>query len=198
MKKHTDKIILVDGDGVLLDWEWAFHVWMAEHGYLRQPDAQLKYDISKQYGITKDQARQQIRIFNESAAIGFLPGHRDAQHYVKRLHEEHGYHFHLITSLSKDVNAQKLRMMNVEKLFGKTAFTYWIFLDTGEDKDGVLQDYKDSGLWWVEDKIQNAEAGLKLGLRPLLMEHGHNMDYENPAIPRVLNWREIFEIIVQE
>jgi hypothetical protein len=27
------------------------------------------------------------------------------------------------------------------------------------------------------------------------MEHGHNMDYTDPEIPRVRNWREIYEII---
>ena len=191
-----EKIILTDCDGVCCDWEWAFHVWMQEHGYQRQDRAPFKYDIGKQYGISKEEARRQVRIFNESAAIGFLPGLRDAQYYVKRLHEELGYRFHLITSLSKDYNAQKLRIMNVEKLFGKTAFAHYIFLDTGEDKDGVLQDYKDSGLWWIEDKITNAEVGLSLGLKPLLMEHGHNMDYENPLIPRVKHWRDIYEIVV--
>ena len=29
MKK--DRIILTDVDGVLLDWEFAFHTWMEEH-----------------------------------------------------------------------------------------------------------------------------------------------------------------------
>jgi hypothetical protein len=28
------------------------------------------------------------------------------------------------------------------------------------------------------------------------MEHGHNMDYENPKIPRVKHWREIYERVV--
>lgn len=191
-----DKIILTDADGVILDWEWAFHVWMQEHGYQRQKNAPLKYDIKKQYGIIEEDAKEKVRIFNESAAIGFLPGLRDAQYYVKRLHEEHGYQFHLITSLSKDHNAQKLRVMNVEKLFGKTAFARYIFLDTGEDKDEALQEYKNSGCWWIEDKIVNAEVGLELGLRPLLMEHGHNMDFEHTEIPRVKNWKEIYELIV--
>jgi hypothetical protein len=27
------------------------------------------------------------------------------------------------------------------------------------------------------------------------MEHGHNMDYNDPEIPRVKNWKEIYEII---
>ena len=78
-------------------------------------------------------------------------------YYVKRLHEEHGYVFHCITSLSKDENAQELRRMNLKKLFGKTAFDKFIFLDTGADKDEALLPYKDSGLWWIEDKIDNSK-----------------------------------------
>jgi hypothetical protein len=191
-----DKIILTDADGVLLDWEYAFDIWMQEHGFQKQGGGQFVYNIGKRYGIDPEQGKKLIKIFNESAAIGFLPALRDSMYYVKRLHEEHGYSFHLITSLSKDYNAQKLRIMNVEKLFGKTAFSHYIFLDTGEDKDGVLQDYKDTGCWWIEDKIDNCLAGLKVGLNPLLMEHGHNMDYEHLEIPRVKHWRDIYQRIV--
>jgi len=88
--------------------------------------------------------------------------------------------------------------MNLKKLFGATAFEKFVFLDTGEDKDQALEPYRNSGFWWIEDKITNAETGLELGLKPMLMEHGHNMDYDNAAIPRVKNWREIYSIIVDQ
>ena len=32
--KLEDKIILTDADGVLLDWESAFHKWMESHGHV--------------------------------------------------------------------------------------------------------------------------------------------------------------------
>jgi beta-phosphoglucomutase-like phosphatase (HAD superfamily) len=191
-----DKIILTDADGVLLDWEYAFNIWMQEHGFKIVDGGKLIYNIGRRYGIDPDQGKKLIKIFNESAAIGFLPALRDAQHYVKRLHEEHGYVFHCITSLSNDRNAQKLRKMNIRKLFGDTAFEEFVILGTGDDKDHVLEGYLDTGCWWIEDKITNCEAGLRAGLKPLLMEHGHNMDYENTDIPRVKNWRDIYEIIV--
>ena len=85
--------------------------------------------------------------------------------------------------------------MNLRKLFGETAFEKFVFLDTGADKDEALAKYADTGYYWVEDKIQNAVVGHELGLKGILMEHGHNMDYEHQEIPRVKNWKEIYEII---
>ena len=76
-----NKIILTDADGVLLDWEYAFDVWMTQHGFNKLDS--LKYNIGKRYGIEEDQGRKLIKIFNESAHIGFLPPLRDAMYYVK-------------------------------------------------------------------------------------------------------------------
>ena len=190
------KLLLVDADGVLLDWEFAFSVWMEEHGFEKKPGHQFQYDIGTRYGIDKDQGRKLIKIFNESAAIGFLPPLRDAMYYVKRLHEEHGYRFHCITSLSLDPNAQRLREMNLAKLFGATAFERVVCLDTGAHKDDALEEYEGTGCVWIEDKPENAEAGFRVGLNCLLMEHGHNMNYVDPEIPRVRNWREVYNLIV--
>jgi hypothetical protein len=190
------RIILTDVDGVLLDWEYAFDIYLQQHGFCRQPGGEFKYDIGKRYGIDREQGKKLIKIFNESAHIGFLPPLRDAMYYVKRLHEEHGYVFHAITSLSHNENAQELRRMNLRKLFGKTAFDRFVFLDTGADKDHVLEEYQNTGYWWIEDKIKNCQAGAAVGLRPLLMEHGHSLDFEDPEIPKVRNWRDIYETVV--
>jgi hypothetical protein len=84
--------------------------------------------------------------------------------------------------------------MNLEKLFGETVFEEIICLDTGADKDAALEPYRDSDSYWIEDKIDNAETGRRLGLRSILVEHGHNMDYSG-NIPLVKNWREIYELI---
>ena len=194
-KHNPQSLILVDADGVILDWEYAFSVWMEQHGFVKTEGSQFIYDIGKRYGIDHEQGRKLIKIFNESAAIGFLPPLRDAMYYVKRLHEEHGYVFHCITSLSLDANAGKLREMNLRKLFGKTAFEKITCLETGADKNDALEPYRDSGCWWVEDKPENAEVGHKLGLRSILVEHGHNMNHVNEQIPVVKNWREIYAII---
>ena len=190
-------MILVDADGVLLNWEYAFSIWMETHGFNKVPGSEFEYDIGQRYNIDHAQGRKLIKIFNESAAIGFLPPLRDAMYYVKRLHEEHGYVFHCITSLSLDPSAGKLREMNLNKLFGPTAFERVVCLDTGADKHDALAVYRDSGCWWVEDKPENAEVGFNLGLKPILVEHGHNMHHYHKSIPVAKNWKEIFDLVTQ-
>ena len=192
------KIILTDADGVILDWEWAFHVWMSERGYVTKPNGKHSYYLHDQYeNLDQHEAKKLIRLFNESAAIGFLPALRDAAYYVKRLHEEHGFKFHCITSLSRDRNAQRLRTMNIQKIFGENTFEKFVYLDTGADKDEALLEYKNLGLFWIEDKPENADVGNQLGLKSILMEHGHNMHHEC-EYPVVQNWKQIYTIITGE
>ena len=68
-----NRIILTDIDGVALDWEYAFGVYMQQHGFTKQQGSQFKYDIGTCYGIDKEQGKKLIKIFNESAHMGFLP-----------------------------------------------------------------------------------------------------------------------------
>ena len=189
--KDYKKVILTDADGVLLNWGYAFDIWMQEKGYTAVNP--LEYDIAKIYDIPRSESKKLVRFFNESASMGFVPPLRDAIQYVRKLHEEHGYVFHLITSMSKDENAQKLRTMNIKKLFGETAFTKFIYLDTGADKDEVLAQYEGTEYVWVEDKVENAEVGDKLGLDSILMEHAYNMN--NKDFPLMKNWKDIYEYL---
>lgn len=193
MIDNLNKVILTDCDGVLMNWEYAFTVWMEQHGFEVKGDPNA-YDIGKRYGLTKERKEEMVRFFNESAAIGFLPPLRDAMYYVDLLHRKHGYTFHMITSLSKDESAQQLRIRNTKKLFGETAFTKFIFEDTGADKDDVLEPYRDTGYLWIEDKLENAQLGHSLGLESLVVEHAHNMN--NEEFPTFAQWKDIYEYIV--
>jgi len=192
MKWRPDKLILTDIDGVCLDWEYAFDNWMARHGYTVNDSTDYLMDVK--YDIDKTEAKRLIRMFNESAWIRKLPPLRDAMHYVRKLHQEHGFVFHAITSLSNDQYAQHLRTKNLREMFGDTVFEKYVYLDTGADKDTVLAEYADSNLLWIEDKPENAQAGLDAGLRSVLMEHSHNTDYRNPYVVNVANWQQIYQL----
>lgn len=192
---NKNKVILTDCDGVILDWEEGFSVWMEHHGHNKVEGYQFKYSIGDRYGLTKEQGNKLVKQFNESAAIGFLPPLRDAQYFVKKLHEQHQYKFICITSLSLDPYARYLRKRNLKKLMGD-AFIDVICLDTGADKDEILLEYgKDyPGAYWIEDKPQNVDWGIDAGLKGILIEHGHNMDYTGEA-HLVKNWESIYKII---
>ena len=53
--------------------------------------------------------------------------------------------------------------------------------------------YAGSDCYWVEDKPENALAGARVGLKPILMEHGFNMD--NKDFPLAKNWKDIYDIV---
>lgn len=190
-----ENIILVDCDGVLCDWEYSFTHFLLHKGYKTKDTSE--YNVGKRFGITKEEGRKLVEEFNDSAAIAFLPPLRDAVYYMKRLNMLHGYKFHCITSLSKNRYAQKLRIQNLELLFGKELFDEYIILDCGADKDDALLPYANSDCWWIEDKPKNAELGASYGLQSILVAHDHNAYYEG-NIPRYWKWKDIYKHITGE
>jgi len=206
MNKSENRVILTDVDGVLLDWTRHFHSWMTSHNY--QIVDSNSYCMGQAYGLPRSAMNSLIRTFNESARIGSLPPLRDAMKYIKKLHEEYGFVFHVISSVSLDSYVQRLRTENLQKLYGNTAFEKFIYLDTGAPKTEILNQYKDTGYVWVEDKPENALEGVALGLDSIVMAHDFNhkdnclqtcTDEEKDAYEfqttRVNNWKDIYEYV---
>ena len=49
----SDKVILTDCDGVLLDWEYAFGQWMKRHNYEVVNPGNYKMDVK--YGLSREE-----------------------------------------------------------------------------------------------------------------------------------------------
>lgn len=190
----SDKVILTDVDGVLLDWLFSFQQWMEKHGYKTVDGAEAEYDVSKRYGLEEVEKNRLVRMFNESAWIRCLPPLRDTIKYMRKLHEDHGYVFRVISSLSDDYYAQHLRTKNLIEMFGPSLWDTFVYLDTGADKDEALEQYRGTDCYWIEDKPENADLGIELGLDSILMGHDFNANYSGSA-KRVTTWKEIYEII---
>jgi len=190
MKK---KIIVTDVDGVILNWEDAFQVWMEHQGFKKVLKHKLIYNAASQFNLSKEEGKKWVKLFNQSAAIGFLPPLRDAQEILTLLNKNYGYRFVVCTSLSNDKAAQELRTRNLQKYFGDI-FEEFVYLDTGADKDEALYKLakKYRGCLWVEDKVENAIAGAKVGLESLVIEHDYNTDCD---FPRMRNWKDIYEYV---
>lgn len=187
------KKILTDCDGVLLDWEQKVHEWMVYQGYERV-NTEDHYFVHIMYGMERAGMRRLIQQFNESAWIGYLEPLRDSVKVIRELYEM-GYEFEVITSLSTDPYAKKLREQNLERYFGN-AISNVICLETGADKDDILKTY-DPGYIWVEDKPENAIAGADAGHHSFLIEHHYNHYMsDDKRVQVVKNWHELKEKII--
>lgn len=182
------KLILTDADGVLLDWERPFHYWMLSLGHKPSKNYRNHYNIADRYSTVKaNQKKNIVSAFNNSFMIKNLPAFRDSVKVVEHL-VDNGYIFHVITSISDNERAHKNRIDNLHALFGKKAFHKITCLGTGEDKDHVLSEYKDSGLTWIEDHVKNYHLGNSMGLNSFLMLH----EYNNVPGGKILsNWKDI-------
>ena len=198
--KNYNKLILTDCDGVLLDWSYRFFQFMDEKGYTLSDDYQNVYGVENIFDevVDKDDARRLVIEFNESAWIGFLPALRDAVKYVKKLNEEHGYIFGVITSLTTNPYAVTLREENLVRIFGENVFDFINCIETGANKDAELMKFNNSECWWIEDKVENAECGLKFNLNPILMRHTHNQSYITSNMRTARNWKQIYNIVTGE
>lgn len=188
------KLILTDADGCILDWEGAFALWMIKQGHEYTPKATYKL-----HHHFKDLSSQELDAYvNEfcgSEQIRHLKPFLDAKKYLKILHEKHGYKFKVITSIGSDPEIRERREENLRNLFGD-AIQDVVCLDQGSEKDLILEPYRDSNLFWVEDKYENFLTGLRLGLNSILMRQDHN---RNQRIRRGLvahNWQEIYQIVL--
>ena len=201
----NDRIILTDVDGVLLEWEHHFTEWMLQRSYFDDegkriypykllPDKENTYEMAERFGLTIPEIRKEIREFNKSAWIGTQPPMPNSQTWVKLLAAE-GWTFIPITAQTSDIPAQQLRKRRLGELFGDHVFKNYHILDTGSDKNNVLAEFHDTGLYWVEDKPKNALVGLEYGLKVLLIDHPYNRKVTHPKITRVNNWQDIHKIV---
>jgi beta-phosphoglucomutase-like phosphatase (HAD superfamily) len=201
----SDRIILTDVDGVLLEWEHHFTKWMLQKSYFDEqgnryyphkllPNKQNEYEMANRFGVSKKEIRALIREFNRSAWMGTQRPMEESQTWVKLLAAE-GWTFIPITSQTSDIPAQELRKRRLGELFGDHVFTNYHILGTGADKDSALAEFHGTGLYWIEDKPHNAVAGLKYGLNPILIDHQYNRDFSHPDVQRVSNWKQIHEIL---
>lgn len=192
-----NKKILSDCDGVLLDWNYSFEKWMKFHFDLSVVDPS-QYYIKERFGTEwmldpKDKFYLP-RVFCNSSRIGALKPFRDAVLYVDKLYREYGITIDVITSLSLDPESIKLREANLRHVFGN-AIDRVICLDTGADKDEMLEEWRDSQLIWVEDKPENAIVGAEMGLDSFLIDQPYNKECQDDTIKRVRGWKEIYEYV---
>jgi len=188
MNRMSNKIILTDCDGVLLDWGTHFHNWMVARGFKLESTLDTKTQLLQQ--MDHNDIMRYVIEFNNSDAILDMPAYLDARSGVAML-VEHGYKFICISSVGMHPVTHALRTKNLENVFGKDVFIDLICLFTGADKTEALEPYRDSDFWWIDDKSEHAIVGANMGLRSIIVDRPHNCDLDHPGITRCRTWAEI-------
>ena len=184
--------LLIDVDGVILDWNLGFELWMKERGYKKKVES--TYDLSDAYEMDKTEIHTLGYEYCHSEDFARIPAFRDAPFYLDRIAVKFELYIHAISAVYDDKKSYAARWSNI-KHFYPTDFWTLTHTITSENKLQHLLKYKDSGCFWIEDHMPNALMGLECGLRPILMDHPYNRDENHPDIPRVSSWKEIYTII---
>lgn len=188
------KKIIVDCDGVLLDWCYAFDVWMREHGYRLKPQFSGCFEQYKRYGVSLQESFSLVNTFNQTGALGYLPAFKDSVEYVTRLARE-GWRFEVITMIGKDKFAHRLRKKNLLHLFGDVFDYIYCAGSHTEPKKLILEErYKNTNYIWVEDRVDYAQQGQEVGLNTFMMDHPYNKEWTGQ---RVKNWKELYDATQQ-
>lgn len=167
-----DKVLLVDCDGVLVEWHNRFHESFPG----------------------EEQDDMDIHTFNFSPTFGELYPYKDSVEGIKKL-KELGFTIVAITSSGTSPITKAFRRKNLDDLFGTDAINAIHVCELHGDKSPLLSRFKDTGYMWIEDSPKNAMAGKDLGLEPLLMNTPMNANKDDMGLKRVDSWNEIVRIV---
>lgn len=197
--KLQNKHILTDADGCLVNWNEAFDKFMLSKGYPRIPGTDSDYSIATRHDVSVHTAMAMVKEFNESEHICSLAPFADSVEYIGKL-VSHGFSFTVITSISSAPEAAKNRTANLVGIFGDI-FSDIMCIEQGASKAATLQAWADTGYFWIEDHMRQAEAGYEVGLKTILIEHPYNTHYKTdlfPTVSYVTPWKEIYHMVCDE
>lgn len=191
-----NKVLLVDIDGVVLNWNSMFDEHMIRLGHTLKEGYDTIYHLPHRYDVEDSQMHEIVFKFNTSHAICELPAYKDALVYIPKLKKE-GFEIHAITCIGDHRVSRNFRKRNLKHVFGKDVFTSVICAPMYSCKGAFLEQWKGTGYVWVEDTPKHAQKGLEMGLNPYIIPHSYNQG-EYSHIPRVSHdtpWYDLYHII---
>ena len=159
--------ILLDCDGVLLNWREPFSQWLHRYDFIDSPDNWTSdaYHIEGFLKCPDGYGDKLANIFNETHYASKLPAVEGAIDAVKRLTKA-GFTIRVVTAFSSNYESMKLREENLNKVFGNV-FHSLVCLQPGSAKLPFLKTVPiGEDVYYVEDlpaHLMEAEiAGFKV------------------------------------
>jgi hypothetical protein len=188
------KPFLTDADGVLINWNRGFKAWMIERGH--KEVATHSYNLAVRFNLPNTEIVRLIEEFNRSAAVAYLMPMPGAIIIMGKIREL-DYDVHCISSFGGDTFSQLQRQKLLWDFFRIPAVNVHL-LPLDGNKIELLKRWEGSAAPWIEDKVENAIDGKKLGLDAILLRSDHTSAYVSDEIVVADSWYNIFEHITGE
>lgn len=188
--------LLLDVDGVLLDWLSGFELYLLQHAPELHKDFSGLEDadnLEQLLGMHEDQMHAWIERFHLDPAFELLkplPGAREAMRILAPW-----CNISCITASGSNHVSKQLRLNNLHTHFGDV-FDQVICVNRSSDKPEHLSRF-DPG-YWVEDQLKNAIMGVRAGHESFLMDALYNRRHNHAQVARVHNLLEVADIILSQ
>lgn len=184
---------MTDVDGTFLDFAPAYFDFLASKDWVL-PELDPSKRMFQSLGIEPDVSDDYVAEFSEGAFGRSLKVYPDAYTYLKKFKED-GWDIVAITKWHDSLEADKNRVANIERYFGKDFFIDVHCIGLKSDKSPYLAHYVDTYdvSYWVEDHVDWAAKGAKLGATTFLLDRTYNKSWEGLNVFRVNNWLEIYK-----
>ncbi len=195
-----NKLILVDVDGVILQWGMAFGAYIKHEGLV--PDNHLirpAYKVETILNISRDEATVLISKFHASDHFNHLTPYKDAALFIPRFSKE-GYKFVAISAALQGGNIAQDNLIFANRF----ANLNWVYPDIFEtlhlvpmraSKHEYLSSYTNA--FWVEDTLKNAITGVECGHKSIFINRTEDPRRQgsHPDVINVSCWDEIYDYI---
>lgn len=191
---NTEKLLITDADGVLINWSRGFCMWMHERGF--KEVTKTSYNLRVRFNLPETDIRRLVDEYNRSAAVSFLSAMPGSVLIMGKLREL-GYVTHCVTSFGGDTYSQIQRCKLLWDYFRIPSENVH-FLPLDGNKIDILKKWEGTGAPWIEDKVENAEDGLTVGLNSILLRSDHTNAYVSEQVFVANTWYEIYAHITGE
>jgi len=190
----TNKVILVDVDGCLLNWLDRFVDYMHSEGYTTYLDDPDQYNLESFFDVPAEDVYKRITTFNDDHwKFGTLDTYKGTKEAMSLL-VDLGYRFVAITSCSDKESVADLRRANLYNIFGDV-FDKVHCIALHKDKGPILRQYEPT--FWIEDRFSHAIEGAIAGHTAILIDRPWNQDEYEALVTRCHSWAEIVQYIIE-
>ena len=181
--------VLLDCDGVILDYDYAFLSNFS--GEKNLDNTKMANNFQELLKMDEQTILKMVTDFNESEHFEKIPAIKGARRYIRLLHNQ-GYNIHVITSCGNSSKNIEKRIKNLHTQIGDV-FDNIICLPLHADKTETLRKWYGSKHIFVDDNPKHLQSGVDLGLFSVLFRSLFNNHINYGLIAE--NWWYLNNII---